>query len=113
MQARQRIKRAQKKRIERVNLGRKEVTLKIGDPVYHKKHQRHGKLDKKWSPYYMVIDQTGPVTFVVWDQINGRVKRAHANDLKLAELEEWEVPEEKEKKTTNQTKKVGRSPLGY
>ncbi len=38
------------------------------------------------------------VTFVVWDQINGRVKRAHANDLKLAGLEEWEVPKEKEKK---------------
>ena len=71
---------------------RKEVTLKIGDPVYHKKHQRHGKLDKKWSPYYRVIDQTGPVIFVVWDQINGRVKRTHANDLKLAGLEEWEVP---------------------
>ena len=65
--------------------------------MYHKKHQQHGKLDKKWSPYNRVIDQTGPVTFVVWNQINGRVKRAHANDLKLAGLEEWEVPKEKEK----------------
>ena len=86
MRARQRIKRAQKKRNERVNLGRKEVTLKIGDPVYHKKYQRHGKLDKKWSPYYRVIDQTGPVTFVVWDQRNERIKRPYANDIKLVGL---------------------------
>ena len=34
------------KRNERVNLGRNGVKLKIGDPVYHKKHQRDGKLDK-------------------------------------------------------------------
>ena len=84
MQAKQRIKRVQKKRNERINKNRKEVVLKIGDPVHHKVHLRQGKLDKRWDPYYRVIDQTGPVTFIIWDQIRRKVKRSHVNDLKLA-----------------------------
>ena len=91
MQVKQRIKRAQKKRNERINKNRKEVVLKIGDPVYHKVHLWQGKLYKRWDPYYRVIYQTGPVTFIIWDQISGKVKRSHVNVLKSAGLEEWEI----------------------
>ena len=35
-----------------------------------------------------IIDQMGPVTFITWDQISGKVKRAHVNNLKLGGLEE-------------------------
>ena len=57
---------------------------------------RQGKLDKRWDPYYRVIDQTGSVTFIIWDQISGKVKRARVNDLKLVGLKKWEIPKIKE-----------------
>ena len=49
---------------------------------------RQGKLDKRWDPYNRVIDQTGPITFIIWHQIRGKVKRLRDNYLKLAGLEE-------------------------
>ena len=96
VQARRKIERAQKKRNENVNQNRKEVELKIGDPVYYRAHVRHGKLDMRWRPYYRIVEKTGPVSFIIWDQISGTRKRAHANDLKLAEIDEWKVPRIKE-----------------
>ena len=96
MQAKQRIKCVQRKRNERINKNRKVVVLKIGDPFYHKVHLRQGKLNKRWDPYYSVTDQTGPVNFIIWNQISGKVKRAHVNDLKLVGLEEWEISKIKE-----------------
>ena len=86
VQAQRRIKRAQKRRNSIVNKSRREVKLDVGDPVYHRKHFRQGKLDSRWKPYHRIVEQTGPVSFIIWDQLSGKVKRTHANDLKLAEL---------------------------
>ena len=59
--------------------------------MYYKIHLRDGKLDQRWSIYYRIVEQTGPVSFVIWDQLTGKVRRVHANDIKLAEIEEWTV----------------------
>ena len=40
--------------------------------------------------------EDGTSFFVTWDQISGTTKRAHAHDLKLAEIEEWKAPKIKE-----------------
>lgn len=92
-QARRRIAHAQKRRNARINKGREEVKLGIGDPVYYKVNLRQGKLSARWEPYYRIVDQTGPVMFVIWDQVSGKVKQAHANELKLARIDTWEGPE--------------------
>ena len=55
------------------------------------KHFSQDKLDSRWKPNYRIVEQTGPVTFIIWDQLSGKVKRAHASDLKLAELRSWET----------------------
>ena len=94
-QGRRKTERAQKKRNKRVNQNRKEE-LGIGDPEYYKVHARQGKLGMRWRPYYRIVRKTGPVSFIIWDQIRGTMKRAHANDLKLAEIEEWKAPKIKE-----------------
>ena len=44
VQARRRIKRAQKRKNDRINAERKVVEFKVGDPVYYKIQQREGKL---------------------------------------------------------------------
>ena len=97
-QARRRIKQAQKKRNERVNRERRDVRLAVGDPVFHRIHMREGKLQPRWAPYYRIVEQTSPVSFIIWDQLSGKTRRAHANDLKLAEIDEWEVPEPRERR---------------
>ena len=81
--------------------------------MYYKIHLRHGKLDQRWSPYYRRVEQTGPVSFIIWDQLTDKVKRVHANDIKLAEIEEWEVGgvETKQKKL-RRTTLVEPEPLG-
>ena len=91
VQTQRRIKRAQKRRNSIVNKSHQEVKFDVGDPVYYRKHFRHGKLDSWWKPYYRIVEQTGLVTFIIWDQLSGKVKRAHANDLKLVELRSWET----------------------
>lgn len=35
---------------------------------------------------------------MIWDQMSESVKRAHANDLKLAEVDDWESSEPKNKR---------------
>lgn len=42
---------------------------------------------RKIGPYYRIVEQTGSESFVIQDQMMERVKRAHANNLKLAEVD--------------------------
>ena len=77
---------------------REEVSLGLGDPVYYKVNLRKGKLSPRWEPYYRIVEQRGPATFFIWDQVSGKVKRAHANELKLAKVDTWEGPEPKPKR---------------
>ena len=86
-----RIRRAWKILNDRINRNREEVSFNIGDPVYHKIHLRDGKLDQRWNPYDRIVEQTGPMSFMIWDQLTGKVRRVHANDIKLAEIGEWKV----------------------
>ena len=55
-------------------------------------------MSPRWEPYYRIVEQRGPATFLIWDQVSGKVKRAHANELKLAEVDTWEGPELKPKR---------------
>lgn len=43
------------------------------------------------GPYYRIVEKIVPVSFIIWDKILGQTKRAHANDLLLAEIADWAV----------------------
>lgn len=59
-----------------------------GDAVFYRNHRiQKGttkSLSPKWRPYYRVVTQTGPVTYVIRNQLTGKTGRVHANDLSLA-----------------------------
>ena len=76
--------------------------MSVEDPVFYKVHMREGKLDRRWEPYFRIVEPTGPVTFVIWYQMSCRVKRGHVNDLKLAKVNGWEnlKPKGKERRKT-------------
>ena len=62
----------------------KEVSFNLGDAVYFKNHERQNKLDTKWIPHYRVIKVKGPTSYMIKDQITGKVKSVHAKDLRIA-----------------------------
>ena len=63
-------------------------SFSVGDAVYYKNHitkKGHStSLSPKWRPYYRVVAQTGPVSFIIRNQLTGKTGKAHANDLYLA-----------------------------
>lgn len=42
-------------------------------------------------PYYRIVEQMGPVSFIIWDKMVGPTNRAHAYDLMLAEIADLDV----------------------
>ena len=69
-------KRAKMKRNELADRHAQEVKFQIGDPVYYKNHTRKNKLDIKWQPYYRIIEQISPVTFIIRSQLDGNVTKS-------------------------------------
>lgn len=65
---------------------------------FYKIHLRGGKLDQGLERYYRIVEQTGSVPFVIWDQMAGRVKRTHANNTKLTEVNDWKGTESRSRK---------------
>ena len=68
-----------------------EHKFSIGDAVYYKNHiikkGQSTSLSPKWRPYYRIVGQTGPVTYIIRNQLTGKTGKAHANDLYLANLD--------------------------
>ena len=71
--------------------GSKPVDFQVGDPVYYKRHQRRNKLEGKWQTYYRVVEKTSLVTSVIRNQLDGVAVKVHAEHLRLAKVEEWEI----------------------
>ena len=86
------IRKARKKAIEGSRSKTKDVKFKVGDLVYYKNHHKRRKLDVRWRPYYVVIENTGPVSYRITDQLTGSVTNTHAEHLRAASNEEWEIP---------------------
>ena len=59
--------------------------------------QPTGLFDQKWEPYYGIVVQTESVSFLIWDQMSGKIKRVHTNDLKQ-EIDDWEYSEVRDKR---------------
>ena len=70
-----RLKKQQRRQAKYPNKNAKEVQIQVGHPVFYRKHVHYGKLDIKWEPFYRVIEQTSPVTFVIENQLNGKTSK--------------------------------------
>ena len=71
--------------------------FKPGDTVYYLDKTvpqgRSAKLHLAWTPHYCVLEQKSPVTFVIKNQLNGKTKLVHAENLQLALPEHiWDIP---------------------
>ena len=57
-----------------------------------KNHIRKSKLDRRWNPYWRIIKKTSPVTFVIRNQLDGKTTKTHAEHLRKANIENWDIP---------------------
>ena len=71
-----------------------EEQLDVGDAVYLKNNAKKSKLSARWLPHYRIIEKTTPVSFKIRNQVDGKVIKAHARNLRLANLAEWPEPEQ-------------------
>jgi len=60
------------------------VMYSLGDAVYVKDYARKDKMDPKYLPYFRIIFEQSPNSFIVQHQVTGAQRLVHANDLKLA-----------------------------
>ena len=59
------LKKAKKRQAKYANRGTKEVKFEVGDPVFYKNMTRKNKFDMRFMPYYRIIQQTGPVSYII------------------------------------------------
>ena len=64
--------------------------------MYYENKQRKGKLGQKWKPYYRVVEKTGPVSYIIKNQLDGSLSRVYAGDLMLANIDDWQVLKDKD-----------------
>ena len=71
-----------------------------GDPVFYLDPTKitgvAPKLTLAWKPHFRIVEQKSPVTYLIKDQLSGKAKVVHAENLHLASLEQvWDSPRDK------------------
>ena len=89
------LQKAKKRQAKYANKNAKEIKFEVGDAVYLKNHRKVNKLAPNWQPYYRIIKQTSPVSFLIRNQLDGTTTKSHAEHLRLAHVDEWEIPTDK------------------
>ena len=86
-----RLKKQQRKQAKYGNKNRKDVTYKVGDPVFYRNHVRT-KIEGRWRPFYRIIEQKSPVTYILKNQLDNKTVEAHADHMKIAKVDTWHIP---------------------
>ena len=85
------LRQAKRRKARYANENAKDVKLEVGDSVYTKQHVRKSKLDRKWQPFYRIVSQKSPYTFVIHNQLDSSDKESHVRHLRLANIDDWEI----------------------
>ena len=98
------MKKANVRTAKYANKNAKSETLEIGDAVFYLNHKRESKLSPKWLPNFIIIKQTGPLSFRIKNQLTGYVSKAHRDHLRLAPLD-WDSIKSKSSQEEENTEK--------
>jgi len=91
-QAHTNMRRAKQKRNRRRNQDAQEPDLQVGQAVMLKNHNRTGKLDSYYKPYYRIIEQISLATFMVKNVANGTEQKVHMKNIKKVDIDDWDEP---------------------
>ena len=88
------LKHSKQRQAKYANRNTKLINIEVGDPVFYKNHQKSHKLQNNWRPYYRVVEKKMPLTFIIRNQLDGKITKAHLEHLRLANVEEWDIPKD-------------------
>ena len=100
------LRQAKRRNARYANENAKDVKLEVGDSVYLKQHVRKSKLDRKWQPFYRIVSQKSPYTFVIRNQLDGSIKESHVRHLRLANIDDWEITKEDKERQMRKARMV-------
>ena len=100
------LRQAKKRNARYANENAKNVKLEVGDSVYLKQHVRKSKLDRKWQPFYRIVSQKSPYTFVIRNQLDGSIKESHVRHLRFANIDDWEITREDKERQMRKARMV-------
>ena len=88
------LQKARKRQKRYADKNAQRVEFKVGSPVYYKNFRRTSKFAPNFLPYNRIIEQKGPVTFIIKSQLDGTTTKATADQLRLANLDWGELRKE-------------------
>jgi hypothetical protein len=97
------LKQAKRRQAKYADKSSIDTPFSVGDPVYYKNFRKSNKLEQNWHPYFRIIEQKGPVSFVIKDQLSGRTVKAHADQIRLANIDDWEIPKDQQGRAIRKT----------
>ena len=100
------LKKAKKRWEKFANKNSKYTEFQVGGPVYLKQQQRKSKLEGRWCPCYGIIERTSPVSFHLKNQFHGSVTKAHAENIRLANINNWEISKDRKGRLTRRARFV-------
>ena len=50
------------------------------------------KLKVRWKHFHRIIAKRGPTSYLIQNQLDGSISKAHAIDLNPVNLDEWDIP---------------------
>ena len=74
--------------------------------MYLKQQLRRSKSEGRWCPYYTIIEKTSPVSFHLKNHLDGSETKAHAENIRLANIDNWEIPKARKGRLTRRAKFV-------
>ena len=85
------LKKAKKRQQNYANKDLEPADFEVGDAVFYQNHQKTSKIDNNYLPYYRVIEKRSPLTVLIKNILTSKVDKAHATNIKHANLENWEI----------------------
>lgn len=75
------MKVAKIKQKQYIDRNSRKHSFQVDDPVYLKNHRKTRKLDSEGTHYDRILDQTGPLSFVLGNELSGATTKTHARHI--------------------------------
>jgi len=100
------LKKERKRQAQYHNRKAEPETFQVGDAVYCKNFKKSSKFDVKFCPYYVILRQLSPFSFIIKNQMDNTTIKVHASHLRKANINSWSLPQATNTRVVRKTRYV-------